>query len=184
MKPSVTIHASDLVNCQLHNTSMAALCLYPQASPTICRLPDSGLGDKPPTTDWSSSPRIRHGAAMLLFLSFMQTAAGHIVCYATRQRASTSVIACYHPSAGILLGDCLLPAMSTLSIGYERPEVTDMLLGVPFVMECPCGCCRVVCARLFALVDIVVEPSRVAPRTCAVEIVDPLSPWAWVEYFV
>ena len=151
MKPSVTIHASDLVNCQLHNTSMAALCLYPQASPTICRLPDSGLGDKPPTTDWSSSPRIRHGAAMLLFLSFMQTAAGHIVCC--------------HPSVGIHLGDSLLPAKSTLSIGYERPEVTDMLLGVPFVMERPCGCCRVVCARLFALVDIVVEPSRVSPLT-------------------
>ena len=171
MKPSVIIHASDLVNCQLHNTSMAALCLYPQASPTICRLPDSGLGDKPPTTDWSSSPRIRHGAAMLLFLSFMQTTAGHIAC-------------CCHPSAGIHLGDSLLPAKSTLSIGYESPEVTDMLLGVPFVMERPCGCCRVVCAWLFALVDIVVEPSRVSTLTGAVEIVDPLSPWAWVEDFV
>ncbi len=151
MKPSVTIHASDLVNCQLHNKSMAALCLYPQASPTICPLPDSGLGDKPPTTDWSSSPRIRHGAAMLLFLSFMQTTAGQIVCCATHQRASTSVIACYHPSAGIHLSGCLLPAMSTLSIGYERPEVTDMLLGVPFVMERPCGCCRVVSGMCQAL---------------------------------
>ena len=71
-----------------------------------------------------------------------------------------------------------------LSIRQPTPEAAYVLLWVPFASVGPCRCYAVVCSRFCALMDIIIEPTRVSAFTVAVEVVYAFSPRTWIKHFV
>lgn len=71
-----------------------------------------------------------------------------------------------------------------LLIRQPAPEVADVLLWIPFAGKSPCRSHTVVCSRLFALVNVIIQPSCMTSLAETVEIIDTLSPRAWVEHLI
>lgn len=71
-----------------------------------------------------------------------------------------------------------------LLICQPAPEVADVLLWIPSACKRPVWCHTVVCSRLFALVNVIIQPSCMTSLAETVEIVDTLSPRAWVEHLI